>query len=644
MMEGQGEKEPGQEKQEQTKEDQDNQQEVGPPGESQDDRPQEEPYGAEGGIPKDPSVTSKRVAPFNSKMFTYQVNECYHSIDSTSKAINSISNTINYMIEVETPFNVVRLEHKAFTEQLDSFLAQKEKFNGLIERAGSTVTDEDFNDYNMKLDIVKRLEWKFNVDKKFFEDYFSKAQVQQPILKSKSKGSKTSKSKCSGSTAYSLTQNKLKNMQRKADLDAKEKELKLKREFEEKEAQLRYRKEEQEIEIMKANVEEKLIIQENLEKELNSSQGTLSEESLSVKSNVICNSRKGMNQDVLPQVSDFKLSRPKVDDDKYYSTPKRYGDLTQTASLLPNNDTSIMMIINEMRKPQVNIQPFKGDPMQYNTFISQFNNKIIQYCSKYECYDYLLQYTEGEAQRLVQTVATLDPRLRYQEALKALEKKFGNKDAVAHAYIQRALEWPTIKPNDGKALDEFSMFIEECKHAMVSIEAVKILENPENMRKLVMKLPSNMHDKWRHFVRKKGDYSTRIYFKDLAMFIDNESVAANHPVYGKAHMVVEKSNTGQQTGAKQKTKKVFATTDTGIGSTNKEGSESTQVDKKSEKREEGKDKVTKAFKPCLHCKGEHRLAHCKKIETLESDKKLDYLRENKLCFKCLKKGHFSTEM
>ena len=167
---------------------------------------------------------------------------------------------------------------------------------------------------------MKGFEWNIHEDRKHFENFFSKAQAHQPVLKSKGKRSKTSKSKCSGSTAYSLTQNKLKNMQRKADLDAKEKELKLKREFEEKEAQLRYRKEEQEIEIMKANVEEKLIIQENLEKELNSSQGTLSEESLSVKSNVICNSRKGMNQDVLPQVSDFKLTRPKVDDDKIYNS------------------------------------------------------------------------------------------------------------------------------------------------------------------------------------------------------------------------------------------------------------------------------------------------------------------------------------
>ena len=183
------------------------------------------------------------------------------------------------------------------------------------------------------------------------------------------------------------------------------------------------------------------------------------------------------------------------------------------------------------------------------------------------------------------------------------------------------------------------MFVEECKHAMVSIEAVKILENPENMRKLVMKLPYNMHDKWRHFVRKRGDYSTKIQFSELAKFIDNESVAANHPVYGKAHMVVEKPSTGQQTGAKQKTKKVFATTD------DKETSEKTQVDKKSENKEEGKDKIGKAFRPtpCLHCKGEHRLAHCKKFEALDHDKKLEYLKENKVCFKCLRKGHFSKD-
>ena len=40
------------------------------------------------------------------------------------------------------------------------------------------------------------------------------------------------------------------------------------------------------------------------------------------------------------------------------------------------------------------------------------------------------------------------------------------------------MNWPVIRPDDAKGLDNFSIFLMEFEHAISSLEALKILENP----------------------------------------------------------------------------------------------------------------------------------------------------------------------
>jgi hypothetical protein len=61
--------------------------------------------------------------------------------------------------------------------------------------------------------------------------------------------------------------------------------------------------------------------------------------------------------------------------------------------------------------------------------------------------------------------------------LDVLTSKLQYSFLVSNAFIKKALDWPTLKPGDSKALDEFSLFLIECKNAAVSIDAMRILEN-----------------------------------------------------------------------------------------------------------------------------------------------------------------------
>ena len=98
---------------------------------------------------------------------------------------------------------------------------------------------------------------------------------------------------------------------------------------------------------------------------------------------------------------------------------------------------------------------------------------------------------------------------------------------------------------------------------MASVDAVKILENTENMKRLFTKLPPYLDHKWGSFVSKKGDYTT-IGFSDLVEFVERQSFIANHPVWGSAQLAEARSTTTRQVAntkqTKQGTKKVYATT------------------------------------------------------------------------------------
>ena len=103
--------------------------------------------------------------------------------------------------------------------------------------------------------------------------------------------------------------------------------------------------------------------------------------------------------------------------------------------------------------------------------ISSFVNSFVNNTEDDdERMNYLDQYTVGEANKIVSGYGYLEA------AMKELEERYGDVDVIFHAFITKALNWPTIKADNAKALDKFSVFLTECENAVQSMDALKILK------------------------------------------------------------------------------------------------------------------------------------------------------------------------
>ncbi|XP_047474760.1 uncharacterized protein LOC125029062 [Penaeus chinensis] len=306
------------------------------------------------------------------------------------------------------------------------------------------------------------------------------------------------------------------------------------------------------------------------------------------------------------------------DEDKYQGRSVnacKYGDLPDGP--YSNFIAKMESFVKELRKPNMDIRPFDGNSLDFNRFMRQFRTKVQNCCTSYdERLNYLKQFTSGEAKERIQEFTSMDPERGYEAALKELEECYGNNDVVTQAYIKKALDWPVIKGKDVKALDKFSLFLTRCKYDILSRDSVKTLENPDKMRKLVMKLPYNMQERWRTIIWKKVDASTPIVFSDLAEFVSREAKKARHPIYGIDQLSEGKTNN-------LKIRQVFATR-----VQEREINRSSDIDYKNK---------------CHHCKGNHRLLNCKRFKELEYKRKVKLIREKKLCFSCLRTGHNSSQ-
>ena len=159
-----------------------------------------------------------------------------------------------------------------------------------------------------------------------------------------------------------------------------------------------------------------------------------------------------------------------------------------------SGDNILLAVVRQLKRPTPEINRFSGEPMEYRKFIRQFNTKVTVHTENDdERMSYLEQFTNGEANKVVSGFSHLPAEQGYPAALKELESRYGDVQLMAHSFIKKALEWPCIRQDNPKALDEFSILLVECENAVKCIEAVKVLEYPDNMRRLVGKLPFYLH-------------------------------------------------------------------------------------------------------------------------------------------------------
>ena len=279
----------------------------------------------------------------------------------------------------------------------------------------------------------------------------------------------------------------------------------------------------------------------------------------------------------------------------------------------------VMSVVKHLRKPQSELFSFDGDPLSYKRFMRQFQTRvIINSENDDERFNYLEQFTSGEAHRIVKGYGYLDSTVGYQAALRELEDRYGDNELIASSFIKKALKWPCVKPNDSKSLDELAIFLSECENAVRSIDSMKILEYPDNMRKIVSKLPLYMHDRWRNVVQRAKEDFMQVKFHDLVLFIKREAKKSLDPIYGREAMLSVESQMPSGRGVSVKPKHSFA----GV----KKPSDTHEVHNKSDRN--NVPAVGNAFQtPCVYCRDKtHCMEFCRVLKSLMFRDRIQFLR------------------
>lgn len=104
---------------------------------------------------------------------------------------------------------------------------------------------------------------------------------------------------------------------------------------------------------------------------------------------------------------------------------------------------------------------------------------------------------------------------------------------IANTFIERALKWPQVKADDGKALSAYAMFLAGCRNTMEDVKFFEEMDNPTNLRTVLYKLPYKINECWHveanDLQENKGN---RARFADLVNFINRKAKIAMDPLFG----------------------------------------------------------------------------------------------------------------
>ncbi|XP_035988164.1 uncharacterized protein LOC118560795 [Fundulus heteroclitus] len=330
------------------------------------------------------------------------------------------------------------------------------------------------------------------------------------------------------------------------------------------------------------------------------------------------------------------------------STPGRDRSEHSDISIQRQSDLTnlLVSVVSQTSLPKKEVPVFSGDPLEFQLFMQAFRHNIEDKTDSNEDRLYFLeQFTAGQPKELVRSCLHLDATAGFIEAKRLLKHHFGNEFKIASAYMNKALTWATIRPDDAKALHSYGLYLRSCNNAAQSFQYMSELDLPSNMKLIVSKLPYKLRERWRSVVCDIMEQTQqRPKFCDLVKFIEKQVKILQDPVFGDIQDVTKISQPRRVVAdlphVKSGAKKSFATTVSPVVCV----ADANRIyPVKMENGIKGPTAdVNDAFlKPCTYCKGNHALETCQKITKLLHQQKVDFLKKNGFCFACLIKGHLS---
>ena len=348
-----------------------------------------------------------------------------------------------------------------------------------------------------------------------------------------------------------------------------------------------------------------------------------------------------------PSLSSLRMGQPNTPPQPVQPNDSQLAQPNSPSNPVNAQSELASLIIQHQKQtslPTRELPTFNGDLISYLPFIHAFENRIEQMTANdQERLFFLEQYTTGQPKELVQSCLHLDAQLGYAEARRLLNEYFGDPYRLSTAYIQKALNWNAIKPEDGKELYSYALYLRSCCNIISSLPDMSELDTPSNLQLILSKLPYKLRERWRSKACEIQEQTKRrARFHNIVAFLEKQAKVLLDPVFGTIQDSVSKAAAvAKTTGQKRPPpKKSFATTVVPMVpvATHRGGSASEST---SESLPQKRSQMAYT-KPCFFCKGHHTMESCHQMALQQHKEKVEFLRRNGMCFACLTKGHVSS--
>ena len=177
---------------------------------------------------------------------------------------------------------------------------------------------------------------------------------------------------------------------------------------------------------------------------------------------------------------------------------------------------------------------------------------------------------------------------------------------------------PVIKPDDGAELQRFSIQLTSCAKTLKEIGSIGKLDNSDNLKKIINRLPTAMRYKWRDVVDRIVEQERRdLTINDVTKFVTSRARAANHPVFEE----IDK----ERIDPDQRRPRPLGIKANGFAT------HSEQDNHESETKQ----------KTCPSCEQNHWLSRCERFRKQSLEERQSFVKDKRLCNNCLLPGHYA---
>lgn len=284
------------------------------------------------------------------------------------------------------------------------------------------------------------------------------------------------------------------------------------------------------------------------------------------------------------------------------STENNTETLRNSSLSFSSQNGSNILQEDKFKVERVPIPTFSGRHDEWLSFKNKFNSLVdSRNYSKVDKLSYLQAALKDEALRKIDFLETSEDN--YDEAWEILKSAYENEKIIKTQHINKILNLPDLKTEDHKSLNKLADISMQCYKSLSSLG----LKIPSDLLVCIIerKLDPNTKQLWE-------EHSSHDKFENLdtlIKFIYRTATRLSYKVHNNSHG--QKRNAPNQNGPPNKFRR--------------SNSESRQV-------------LVTTNKNCCACKGDiHPLYKCKNFLDMKGFERFKLVRENKLCFNCLKR-------